>query len=149
MKAYSVWVPGEGVPERQRRKGSLPVLVPQKLQWSVLFFGGLALIWSGARITGGLALAASIVAGALLVNTWFLPALMIPARFALAAFSSEISEWELRLRGFVRAGVVVGPDRASALLRYMDRTAIPVSEDGSVITAIPDPFAVAARMGRA
>lgn len=142
MKAFSVWLPGEGIAPK-RKKDALPVLVQQTFRWNVLFLGGIALMWSGAWISGSLFLSASIILTALLGKLWIVPALMLAARFALAAFSAELMEWELRLKGYREAGTVVGPDQASALLRYMDRaigqTALPpVSDDH-----IPDPFATA------
>lgn len=147
MKAFSVWLPGEGVPEK-RKKDGLPVLVQQTFRWNVLFLGGIALMWSGAWIVGSLFLSASVILTALLGKLWIVPALMFPARFALAAFSPELMEWELRLKGYREAGTVVGPDHETALLRYMDRavgqtTLPPVADD-----RIPDPFATAfARRG--
>ncbi len=147
MKAFSVWLPGEGVPEK-RKKDGLPVLVQQTFRWNVLFLGGIALMWSGAWIVGSLFLSASVILTALLGKLWIVPALMLSARLALAAFSPELMEWELRLKGYREAGTVVGPNHETALLRYMDRavgqtTLPPVADD-----RIPDPFATAfARRG--
>ena len=146
MKIYSVWTPGDAVPKR-RRKNGLPILVSQKTRWSILFFGALALFGSGARIAGLLTFASILVTSALLANSWLLPAIMLPARIALAVFGSEVIEWELRLRGFVRNGVVAGPDKDTALLRYMDRRSGVLSQMGAGNDGIPDPFAAA--VGRA
>ncbi|MFT8719896.1 hypothetical protein [Acetobacter sp.] len=146
MKIYSVWTPGDAVPERRRRNG-LPILVSQKTRWSILFFGALALLGSGARITGLLAIALILVTSALLANSWLLPVIMLPGRIALAVFGSEIIEWELRLRGFVRNGVVAGPNKDAALLRYMDRMTGALPQAGTGNHMIPDPFAAA--IGRA
>jgi hypothetical protein len=126
------------------------VLVQQTFRWNVLFLGGIALMWSGAWISGSLFLSASVILTALLGKLWIVPALMLPARLALATFSAELMEWELRLKGYREAGTVVGPDQEAALLRYMDRAgdagrAVPSPVSGN---SIPDPFATAfARRG--
>ncbi|AQS85640.1 hypothetical protein A0U92_13620 [Acetobacter aceti] len=142
MKAFSVWLPEEDI-SAKRKKDQLPVLVPQTFRWSALLFGGVALIWSGAWISGSLFLAASIIAATLLAKLWIAPALMLAARFALAAFSAEVMEWELRLKGYGADGLVVGPNRETALLRYMDRAVDRVGSPAGSDERIPDPFAVA------
>ncbi|MBV1837420.1 hypothetical protein [Acetobacter estunensis] len=148
MKVWSVWVPGAAFAGRAAER-ELPVVVPQTVRWSVLFLGGIGLAGIGARIPGMLVIALSVVLAVVLRDVPLLPVIVFAGRFALAAFGSELVEWNLRLRGYVSAGSVVGSSREMALLRYLDgqhrRGAAQPSV--SAVSSIPDPFALAASGG--
>lgn len=141
MKVWSVWTPGPGA----GGKDPVPVVVPQSVSWWVILFGWLALIVQGAVIAGLLAGTAAFALAWILHKTAFASGALMGLNVALGVFFSDIRGWELRLRGYVPAGVVTAPDRDTALLRYMDQAAAgtqvvaPPTVDGARV--IPDPFA--------
>lgn len=96
-----------------------PVLVAEGFSWGALIFGGLWLLFHRAWIAGLLAIAASVVIGALTRPPSRI-ALELGLAVLLGLVGRDLVRWSLDRRGFVAAHVITARNAEQALGRLLN-----------------------------